>query len=336
MGFTLRIINAPHAAAKWNGNFAENSFNYTPTADSGWLNIEQAWDYPSDPRGVTTLRVWVIDFQNNTLIDTRNLGPVDEGGEYEFNCVTKELEGVTVEPPPVVTLPFLDLIVGWLVSVSDFFYEAYLEVNSWVWPFRGLAFPLHLIYRAFFYVAHYFGVFAEYMVMVATRIVQIFSLEQITAYLQNVIDAAFNAWDWISNAFGNVWNIIDDWWTAATLTVQGWIEIATEGFTNLKVLWDEFWVITWPRWTATLAALGSQIGDFFTNTLPDLLSYLKLENWWNGKLFAIDGLIGSKIVEWFPFYDNLVEIWNDIVEFFSDPGEFLLSRLADWFLGPEE
>ncbi len=231
---------------------------------------------------------------------------------------------------------FLDLIVTWLNNAAGYFYEAYLEVNGWVWPFRALAFPLWLIYEAFYYTAFYFGEFNEWLAWAAGKLAEIFSIEQIADHFRWVIEAALAAWDWVVNAVGNVWAIIDSWWTSAKFTVLGWIDIATEGFNNLKVLWDEFWKITWPQWTATLEVLGSQVGDFFTHTLPNLLDWLKLENWFNGKLFAIDGLIGSRLAEWFPFYDNLIEIWNDIVEFFSNPGEFLLSRFTDWFLGPEE
>ncbi|MBA7592747.1 hypothetical protein ES708_34941 [subsurface metagenome] len=171
-----------------------------------------------------------------------------------------------------------------------------------------------------------FWLWAEDM---ATKVVNVFTSDGILGlikwwfpWLYDVGEWFYGRWNWFLSAVGA-------WWDSTKVTVLGWIDIATEGFFTLKVLWDEFWRITWPKWMATLEVLGSEVSDFFTQTLPNLLDNLKLEHWWSGKLFDVDGLIGSKLAEWFPFY-------NDVAEFFSDPGEFLLSKLTDWFLGKEE
>lgn len=92
LGFTLGIINAPAGAVLWNANFAEKSFEYDPIADSGWLAIDQIWKYPSDPRGTTSLHIWVVDEENNVLLDIYNLGPVDNGEDYVYDCTTGILE----------------------------------------------------------------------------------------------------------------------------------------------------------------------------------------------------------------------------------------------------
>ncbi len=93
-GFTLRLQNPPAEATKWNANFAESSFNYDPFPDSGWLAIDGVWDYPSDPRGCTTLKVWALDADDNVLFDVRNLGPVINGKHYAFDYATKTLREV--------------------------------------------------------------------------------------------------------------------------------------------------------------------------------------------------------------------------------------------------
>lgn len=87
-GFTLALQNVPAQAVLWNANFAENSFYYEPMADSGWLGVDEMWVYPSDPLGCTTLRVWMLDAQNNILLDVRNLGPVNNGLNYIFDAAT--------------------------------------------------------------------------------------------------------------------------------------------------------------------------------------------------------------------------------------------------------
>jgi len=90
-GFTLKLVNPPAGTALWNANFAEKAFDYEPLADSGWLGVDKVWDYPTDPLGCTTLRVWALDADNNTLFDVRNLGPVNSGKDYAFDCSAKTL-----------------------------------------------------------------------------------------------------------------------------------------------------------------------------------------------------------------------------------------------------
>jgi len=90
-GFTLKIINTPAKAVLWNANFAEKTFDYEPLADSGWLGVDKVWEYPSDPLGCTTLRIWALDADNNVLFDVRNLGPVNSGKDYIFDCSTEIL-----------------------------------------------------------------------------------------------------------------------------------------------------------------------------------------------------------------------------------------------------
>ncbi len=84
-GFTLRMQNLPPETRVWNANFAENTFNYDPLADSGWLSPGASWEYPNDPLGVTTLRIWALDADNNILFDVYNLGPVNNGKHYIYD-----------------------------------------------------------------------------------------------------------------------------------------------------------------------------------------------------------------------------------------------------------
>jgi len=93
-GFTLGLQNAPPEVMLWNANFAENAFNYDPLADSGWLAPDSVWEYPGDPLGCVTLKVWALDAESNVLFDTSNLGPVNNGKHYLFDCSTKILKEV--------------------------------------------------------------------------------------------------------------------------------------------------------------------------------------------------------------------------------------------------
>ena len=178
-------------------------------------------------------------------------------------------------------------ILSFVWDIADLFLSAYQEVSGWVWPFYYLQYPLYGLWRV---TKSLLGPIADFWLWaedVWAKILNIFSLEQITSFFRTWIDYATTAWDWVVNSFWNVWNIVDYWWSSAKFTVLAWINTATEGLNNLRVWWDEFWRITWPQWIATLEVLGSDISDFFTNTLPNLLDNLKLENWWNGKLFTV-------------------------------------------------
>ncbi|MBA7481129.1 hypothetical protein ES707_16599 [subsurface metagenome] len=233
------------------------------------------------------------------------------------------------EPPPYVALPWIGSIWSFVWDIAGWFQSAYQEVSGWIWPFYYLQYPLYGLYRVFKSMLTPIADFWLWAEDMATKIVGIWTSGGILGLIQwwfpwlyNVGEWFYNRWQWFLSAVG-------DWWESTKTTVLGWIDIAVQGFNALLVWWDEFWKITWPRWMATLEVLGNEVSNFFTKTLPGLLDYLKLEYWWNGKLWDVDGLIGSKLAEWFPFYD-------DIVEFINDPGEFLLTKLTDWFLGKEE
>ncbi len=238
-------------------------------------------------------------------------------------------------PMPEPTLPstarfaFMDWIRERLVGVFTFFFSIYAETAGWIWPFYLISAPFYQLYQSFVYITMYWINFTEWVDEVWTIVERIWTSEGILGLINWWFPALADVIQWFSDRWSWFVSVVGDWWDSTKTTVLGWIDIATEGFNAVKVWWDEFWTITWPQWVATLEVLGDEVSNFFTQTLPDLYDHLKLENWFNGKLFAIDGLIGSKLVEWFPFY-------NDMAEFFSDPGEFLLAKLADWFLGEEE
>lgn len=97
MGFTLKVINPPVEAAFWIGNFAENTFNYDPPADSGALAIDATWEYPGDPLGCTTLHIRLFDVDHNIIYEILNLGPIYDGVDYIFDC---SISGV-VTPPSI-------------------------------------------------------------------------------------------------------------------------------------------------------------------------------------------------------------------------------------------
>lgn len=113
MGFTLKIENAPLEAVLWTASFAEHSFDYDPMADSGWLGIDEAWVYPNsyDKQGnllyCTTLHIWMLDAENNVLLDVYNLGPIEDGMGYAYDCLTGELYETELALPLLLPLALI-------------------------------------------------------------------------------------------------------------------------------------------------------------------------------------------------------------------------------------
>ncbi len=117
MGFTLRIINAPAEAVMWNANFAEQSFGYDPIADSGWLAIDAQWVYPSNPLGCITLRIWALDADDNVLFDVRNLGPIENGKDYIYDCSTGILTVAVFDWTPLIAIAVLAAVFGMMIPM---------------------------------------------------------------------------------------------------------------------------------------------------------------------------------------------------------------------------
>ena len=229
---------------------------------------------------------------------------------------SQELVNVTAPVPPVIHIAFINTTFSLIWGAAGFFYDAFLQVETWwvVGPlFATICLFVHnILWNLLTPIAH----FGEWADEIANKVSSILTTSGILGlilswfpWLDGVAEWFYNRWTWFATEVGS-------WWDTTRTMVLGWIAVATEGLDTLKVLWDEFWLITWPEWSASLEVLAGEVTDFFTHTLPGLVDDLKLETWWRGKIFIVNGLIGSKLLEWFPFYDDLVEIWSDILEFF--------------------
>lgn len=230
---------------------------------------------------------------------------------------------------------FLDQIVSYLASARDYLFDAYHTVRDWVSPFSLLSTPLYWLYYAFYYLTYYFGSFNTWLDWAAGRIDQILSIGTITSYFQTWISYATNAWTWIQNAWSNVYNIINEWWASAQQTVLVWISDA-KTWASVQINNLSVWVNNLQTSVnAILAQLPSfnEVLAWFKNWWANILS--SLTSWWNERLLDVRGLIQSELRDWFPFYDDLVNLWSSIKEFFVDPLGWLEAKFTDWFLGKE-
>lgn len=194
---------------------------------------------------------------------------------------------------------------GWL---GDFFLEVYNELTD--------------LHEVLYQLAADYSDLWE-------RVVDIITESDIFRVLQTWLNYAEDAWNWVLYAFSNVVAIVDVWWQATRITVQGWIETATQGFNELKVAWDEFWQITFPNWTTELLRIGSELSDFFTVTLPTLIDWKALLPWWLTKLIDIGELIKTAFVEREAFWAGWQDWKDKVTEFFTDPFEWIKTNIID-------
>ena len=101
MGFKLKITNAPPEAVWWMGWFTDLWLE----GGGAVVPIDEVWDCPDDPLGHETLVIQLFDAEHNVLLDVHNLGPVNDGGNYTYDCSTGELSGAGA------ALPWLGLIL---------------------------------------------------------------------------------------------------------------------------------------------------------------------------------------------------------------------------------
>jgi len=203
--------------------------------------------------------------------------------------------------------------IQWVIStcmaMSWLFYGIFIEISGWWPPFNYLAGPFLWVSDRFIDLAANFTSFMAWVWWAQDWISKILSWDTILSLIQPYLDWVIYAYNWVINAYNFVKGWIEDWWLATKTTVQGWIDVATQGFATLRTEWDNFWKVTFPK----------------------LVDTFSLEDWWTGKLFAVDGLIGSKLAEWFPFYNDLAGLWEDIKLFFTDPLDWVYKKLDEFF-----
>ncbi|MBA7698274.1 hypothetical protein ES703_106951 [subsurface metagenome] len=91
MGFTLKIINPPEGYYRWSALFYNEPRIYSPV-----LELDELWDYPDDPQGRTDLMVRVFDSDLREIFTDSNLGPIEDGKSYTYDCSTGALYEVAI------------------------------------------------------------------------------------------------------------------------------------------------------------------------------------------------------------------------------------------------
>lgn len=221
---------------------------------------------------------------------------------------------------------FLDSIITWLDSIGDWFYKAYVEVKSWVWPFNNLATPLYQLCVIFYQLVNRFSEFNDWVDYVAGKITAILSWDTIKGLIKSWLPGLESAISWVASWWTNVNLAITSWWSSVNLTVQGWIADA-KAFLQSQI----------NSLNTLFASLQSQVQTLLDQipSFNEILSWFS--DWW-GKILAkviawgalTAGQIDSLIDSWFKSYAKFWEGWQDwkdkVIEFFTDP----LGKILTW------
>lgn len=248
-----------------------------------------------------------------------------------------------VSPPPVTPPPttppagnFVSSIREWFLWATQMLVNAALAAYSWPLVGDWLGDALRDLGTFTSRVAGYLFDAATWVNDIQSKISNSFSWDTIWSYILSYVPNLPSLNAWFYSWWDNVTSVIASWWAATSVTVQGWISTATQYLNGVATAWDNFWTNLWPQMMASFNALKLEWDNFRLVIIPQLLSFSWLTTWWESKLLDVQGLIDSAIKTYFPFYDDLANLWADIAEFFTNPLEYLWKRFTDWFLGPEE
>jgi hypothetical protein len=230
----------------------------------------------------------------------------------------------------------LGSIIGFLGDVSEFFYNAYLRVYDWVWPFYLLALPLYSLSKVFSDLSWKFLSFSYWLDEVADRVSSAISWDSIVSALKGWLPWLVNLGDWFQNWWSNVTSAITSWWGPIWTNVQMWISTALQWLNSAAATFLTFWNNLWPYFQTVFNKVKAEWDNFWKVTVPNLVDNFSLETWWEGRLKDVNKLINDKVKDWFPFYDDLMKLWKDIALFFTSPLTWLIKKLEDWFWDTEE
>ncbi|MBA7559945.1 hypothetical protein ES708_01563 [subsurface metagenome] len=147
----------------------------------------------------------------------------------------------------------------------------------------------------------------------------------------------------IDNAVENITQVVTNIYDYSQTTINNFTEYVTEVWNNFY----DYSQTTINNFTENISQFITNINDYTQTTINNVTEFITevidwdrvtkaLDDWWADRLLDLQGLIDSDLKTWFPFYDDLVSLWNDIVDFFTNPLDWLKDRIEVWFWGGEE
>jgi len=224
-------------------------------------------------------------------------------------------------------------IAHWLQQVSFYFNELYWNSANWPWPWQLTTNWWNQL-RIFFYnLSGNFYQFADWVGYAENKLATILSTTAIRLDLQQWLDWADWAWDWVVNAVNNIVDTVNSWWSNTQLFVKSWIETArlwaetqvnnlATTFNPLLTWWNDF-----KSNIPTLNELISWFANWWANTLQHI------STWWLDRLVDIKALFNSWTLDLAHFWEGWEEKREEVFDFFDSPLDWLEEKFIDWFLG---
>ena len=130
-------------------------------------------------------------------------------------------------------MSFMIWIIEELIAIQEFFYDAYLEVRDWVWPFYYLQYPLYGLYGSFYWLEDGFYEFYQWLLWAADKLDDIFSWAYLKALIGSWLYGIEEALDWFQNWGYWVGQYILSWYATVLDDILAYIDLAVEGLASL-------------------------------------------------------------------------------------------------------
>lgn len=304
----LAALNADAGTYTINFRFSRVRDNKTLLEFTSYRTVSQGgWWYVYGNLGWTASEI----IENGTYridITVTGAGTFTDGRDFTITGIPE-----APPPPPPSETPFGGF-VEFFTDMAAAMNAVYLAVKGWIWPFY-LAAPFFLTLSVILSsIAAGFGIVGTWVAWLGGQIALILDLDTITLAFRTWIDAATGAWEWVTNAWQRVTDIVGDWWLVTQTTVEGWIDTAVEGLSDLKAAWDNFWTVLF----------------------PNLVNFDWLAIWWSSRLTDIGNLIDSAFTLRSGLWEGWQEVATNVVDFITTPLDWLWERFTDWFLGREQ
>lgn len=228
-------------------------------------------------------------------------------------------------------LNWISDLIEFFNNASTFFYNLYVEAYNSIYiplAFANILYSLSSLMSSIAWAFYDGYIWAS---DVWDRIQDILTWDSIYSLILSYFPNLNNVLSWFSNWINYVWGQIDSWWQSTKETVEVWIDNAVDlafaawdwlvdGFNTLQTAWDNF-----KTKIPTIDEILAWFGDWWATILS------RLRDWGLLSGLEISDLIDSVIRTWFPFYDTLFELWNDIRDFFTDPEAWIYEKLDNFF-----
>jgi len=286
---------------------------------------------------------WVSGYSFIGWLDSE----INENGGYQVNVQlsgadsyatgqTFNVIGIPSEAPglpPPVSLPAT--IIEAFNSVADYFHSLYLNTYGWVYPFDYISTPFYYLSLLFSNIAWAFSDLITLVNALVAQVANVLSWDYIKSLIRGWLPWLENAGTWFQSWWSNIWNEVGTWWNTVSPTVQGWISAAVQPFNTMLTAWNGFWNSTWPQLTSRFDSLKADWDNFWRVTFPTLVSFDWLETWWFSRLLDVQGLINGAFTARASLWSGWQDMRDNVVNFFTNPVEYIWNRFTDWFLGPE-